>query len=416
MVTNTNQSHDLRILRPLAERYAEIAQLDVQRERIDRYTRTNDLETVRPVVLIDEVPWGEIDDDALRCRCDDAEFRRIEDHLRRTLYQWDHFQVDLVVPPVYRVAKRSRSTGIGIDVRENLIESETGTYAASHAYVDQLATEEDLAKLELPAISYDHEATVRAEEAAREVFDGLLPIEVQGGWFAYNIWDRISVYRGVDNILIDLAMRPDFMHATANRFMEIARATFEQLLEQDLLCTRHYLLHCTPACTTSLPASDFSGTVRPQDVWGRCSAQIFAAVSPAMHDEFDLVYNQQVFGACGLLYYGCCEPMDGKIDKLRKRFPNLRKISITPWANPERAAEEIQGDFVLAAKPNPAFVNSPRFDPEPVAAEVRRYIEACKRNDTVCELVLKDVSTIANRPDNLTRWAETVAAVVDEYY
>jgi hypothetical protein len=31
-------------------------------------------------------------------------------------------------------------------------------------------------------------------------------------------------------------------------------------------------------------------------------------------------------------------------------------------------------------------------------------------------LVLKDISTIANRPENLTEWADTVARVLDQYY
>ncbi len=82
-----------------------------------------------------------------------------------------------------------------------------------------------------------------------------------------------------------------------------------------------------------------------------------------MHDEFDLVYNEKLFGGCGLVYYGCCEPMDRKIDILRKRFKNLRKISITPWADPWRAAENMGKGYVMAAKPNPAFVASAQFNP-----------------------------------------------------
>ena len=75
----------------------------------------------------------------------------------------------------------------------------------------------------------------------------------------------------------------------------------------------------------------------------------------------------------GLTYYGCCEPMDMKVDILRKRFKNLRKISITPWADPVRAAENIGSDFVLAAKPNPAFVSHPTFNPGVVEEEIARY-------------------------------------------
>jgi hypothetical protein len=135
-----------------------------------------------------------------------------------------------------------------------------------------------------------------------------------------------------------------------------------------------------------------------------------------MHDEFDLAYNQELFRDCGLLYYGCCEPMDRKVDILRKRFKNLRKISITPWADAQRAAQNIGSDYVLAAKPNPAFVAMPHFNPEPVEQEIARYCAACKAHGTTLEFVLKDISTIANNPENLTQWAATVKDVIDRYY
>jgi hypothetical protein len=407
---------DKNTLRELAERYSEIAHQDIQQERIGRYYKTIGLEPVRPVALIDEVPWGEIRDDALVNRCENSEFWDIEGHLRRSLYQWDHFQVDFVIPPEYRVRKRTVSSGIGIEVQDIQIKGDTGAYISSHEYKDQLATDEDLEKLQLPVISYDKESTEKAVEIAGEVFDGLLPVKTTGMAFQFNIWDRIATYRGVDKLLMDLAVRPDFMHRVAERFMEIAASMAKQYEELDLLDPDQMILHCTPACARELPAPDFTGKVRLKDVWGRCAAQIFAAVSPDMHDEFDLVYNEKLFGECGLLYYGCCEPVDTKIDILRKRFKNLRKISITPWADPEVAAEGIGNDFVLAAKPNPAFVNSPIYNPEPVEKEMRRYLDACKRHGTTCEFVIKDISTIANRPENLTKWAETVTKVIDEYY
>jgi hypothetical protein len=412
----TISTKDKTVLRPLAERYAEIAAMDVQKERIERYYDTISLKEVRPVVLIDEIPWGEIRDEALRNQCEDPALHRLEGKLRRVIYQWDHFQADMVVPPTFHVRKQTHSTGIGIEVQDTIIKGDTGAYIMSHGYSDQLADEEALAKLTLPRISYDEAGTEAAAAVAREVFDGLMPVEIRGISLIYNIWDRIATYRGVDNLLMDLAVRPEFMHQTARRFMEIGQAMFTQYLELGLMETNPYVLHCTPACARELPAPDFAGTLRPKDVWGRCSAQIFSAVSPAMHDEFDLQYSREIFGDCGLLYYGCCEPLDTKIDILRKRFANLRKVSITPWADADRAADAIGSDYVLAAKPNPAFVNSPEFDPKPVEEEVARYLAACRRNGTTTELVLKDISTIANCPENLTKWAQTVSKVVDQYY
>ncbi len=408
---------DKQALRRLAERYSEVAHRDVQKERLERYYRTNARENVRPVVLIDEVPWGEIKDGALTNVCA-PELGWIESPLRCALYQWAHFQVDQVVPPVFQVRKRARwLRGIGIEVKERQIKGDTGAYIASHAYSDQLSTEADLAKLHAPEIVYDQAATETALAVAKEVFAGLLDVKVVGsGGLHFSIWDDIAKYRGVENLLMDLSERPEFMHATARRFMEIGQAQFKQLEAQGLLDPRPVLLHCTAACSRDLPAPDCRGHYRAKDVWGRCAAQIFGSVSPAMHDEFDLAYNQQLFKDCGLLYYGCCEPMDRKIDILRKRFKNLRKISITPWADPQRAAENIGRDYVMAAKPNPAFVASPRFDPAPVEAEIARYCKACREQGTTLEFVLKDISTMANNPENLTQWAATVNATIDQYY
>ena len=408
-------TNNRRTLRQLAKRYSEIAGLDVQQERIERYRKTNAMEDVRPVVLIDEVPWGEIEDESLVNVCA-PELEWIETRLRRALYQWEHFQVDLVIPPVFRVGKKSRTSGIGVQVEETQIKGDTGAYISAHEYKDVLQTEEDLEKLRVPEVTYEKEATEKAAEMATEVFDGLMPVEVGGRALQFNIWDQIARLRGVEKLLMDLVMRPVFMHKTAQRFTEIAAAMFKQYAELDMLDPKLTLLHCTAACSRELPACDFEAKVRAKDVWGRCSAQIFGSVSPDMHDEFDLAYNEKLFGECGLVYYGCCEPMDRKIDILRKRFKNLRKVSITPWADPERAAERMGKDLVMAAKPNPAFVSSTRFNPKPVEEEMAGYLEACKRHGTTCEFVLKDISTIANKPENLTRWADTANAVIDRYY
>ena len=153
---------DRQTLRRLAERYSEIAHLDIQRQRIERYFQTNAMQDVRPVVLIDEVPWGEIRDEALANVCA-PELGWLETRLRRALYQWEHFQVDLVVPPVFRVVKRVRWVrDIGIEVQDRQIKSDTGTYASAHAYTDQLQTEDDLAKLHEPEIVYDQAASEEA--------------------------------------------------------------------------------------------------------------------------------------------------------------------------------------------------------------------------------------------------------------
>lgn len=411
----TIPSKDLNILRSLAGEYASLANDDVMDERMDRYYKTNDLEIVRPVLLINEVPWGEINDSFLECQCSDP-FRGIEKRLRMTLFQSRHFPVDMVVRPTFSMPKITHNTGIGLEVEEDCLDSKSGTHIQSHSYVDQLESKEDLEKLRIPQITYHEELSLSRLSMAEEIFDGLMPVELTGAYPSYNIWDVVARYRGVEAILMDLAMRPEFMHQTAQKFCDIAEAIISQqeelgLLEKDIL---H--VHTTVAASRHLPKPQTGEKVTRKHTWGRCAAQIFGDVSPDMHDEFDLEYNQRLFGECAHLYYGCCEPMDRKIDILADRFPNLRKVSITPWANPENGAQNIGDRFVMAAKNNPAFVAMPKFNPEPVREEIRRYCRTCSENGTPLEFVLKDISTIANNPQNLIDWANCAQDTIDEFF
>ena len=85
-------------------------------------------------------------------------------------------------------------------------------------------------------------------------------------------------------------------------------------------------------------------------------------------------------------------------------IPNLRKISITPWADINRSAEAVGKDYVISAKPNPAYLPYAASDPDLIRKEIRTLIDACRRNQTPCEILLKDISTSAYNLENLIVW------------
>ena len=70
---------------------------------------------------------------------------------------------------------------------------------------------------------------------------------------------------------------------------------------------------------------------------------------------------------------------------------------------------------MLARKPNPANV-ALKTDPEVIRKETEETVKACIKYGCPYELVLKDISTVSNRPENLITWAQTVSDVLDEYY
>lgn len=405
------------ILRELAKSFAETAALDVNAERVERYRKVNALQEARPPVLVFEVPWGEISDcEELRCRCTDPAARALEWDMRAALYQWKYFQGDYALHPYARCPVAVRNSGIGLSISEDASYGDTGTSIYSHHYKDQIPDIESLEKIRMPEITLDEEGTQKRLALYSEVFNGMMPVKKAGVGLYFASWDHIPRLHGVENCLMDLYDDPEYIHALMERMTQVNEHELDRYEALNILDTDAYYLHCTPAATYELPVKDIdTDNITAKDVWCRAMAQILAVVSPDMVDEFDLQYTERLFNRCGLSYYGCCEPLHDKIEKLR-RFKNLRRISITPWADVDVAADKIAGDYVLSYKPNPAFVAAPQFDPAPVEAEIRKVLEACRRTHTPCEFILKDISTISGRTENLTRWVETANRVIDEFY
>jgi len=408
---------DAKVLRKLAWEYFKIAFSDRNFENIKLHKAVNDLKMIRPVVLIDELPWSEMNiNDELTLQCTDKYLQHIEWFLRSNIYKNKYLPADMVVPPFIPVSKVIRSTGIGISVEEEVLATDEKNNIKSHKYIDVLKTEADLEKLHNEEIVYDEEETMRRYQLVGDILGDIIPVKLMGiPYFTVVTWDDIARYRGVTNLLIDLVERPEFMHKIVRKLTDIKLSTLEQLEALNLLDINGYVLHCTPIYTGDLPSKDYDGTkVTRKDVWGRGAAQIFGTVSKEMHEEFDIEYMKETIGQCGLAYYGCCEPLDKKIDIVEK-IPNLRKISITPWADVNVAAEAINTKYVLSAKPNPAAVATSSLNEENVREELGKILSACKRYNCSCDIVLKDISTCHKRPQNIFRWQEIAMEMVKNF-
>jgi len=140
-------------------------------------------------------------------------------------------------------------------------------------------------------------------------------------------------------------------------------------------------------------------------------AQMFSTVSPAMFKEFEVDYTRHICARFGLVYYGCCDPLDGKMDEVRL-LPNVRKVSMSPWVNEERGAAEIGRDYVYSRKPSPALLAGDTFAPDRVREDLLATRRVCEKHDCPLEIVLKDISTVRYQPERLFQWAEEAMHVV----
>lgn len=408
-------SGDKLLLRELAKQYGEIAADPVNAERIRRGKDMHSLKPVRPLVLIDELPWNEMNwNGELTPRCESEEGRILEEFFRRTIFRWKHFQVDMVVEDALYLMKAYTNTGIGIGIDEDVLVMDKDNDVVSHGYKDQLDTEAKVDALKTPVIKAYPEIDEENAAALRELFDGILDVRLRGHFVRLSTWDSLSMYRGVTPCLEDIVERPEFIHKTLAKFTELGVAAFDQMLEQGLLDWNIETLHCTPTHTSELPAKDYTGKVRYKDLWYRGMAQCLSMVSPAMRKEFEFDYIRPFMSQFGLVYYGCCEPMDNCMDIL-KTFPNMRKIGCSPWADVRRMAEECGGNYVVARKPNPAAV-AVSIDEDVLRREISETVDVCMANKCPYEFVLKDVSTVGKNPENVFNWARIVTNILDTYY
>lgn len=413
---HTAINRDKEIVQELARQVLDLSSLEINQKRKDRLRAVNDLHTgLRPGVWLNEIPWHEMDiDGKLVLHCTDPFAREMEQYFRRILFRWEYFQADMVVEGFYPIEKSYESTGNGLGIQEDVRRTDEYNNIVSHSYHDVLDTEEKLAKLHPPVLTAHPEIDCRNRAAAEELLGGTMPVRLMGTQIYYAPWDDIAILRGVEPILYDMMDRPEFLHQIIAGYTANQDSLMTQLEELGLLEDELTELHCTPAYTDDLPKAGSGESVRLKNVWFRSMAQMFSTVSPAMHDEFELEYMRPLMARCGLVYYGCCEPLDNKISLL-KTIPNMRKIGVSPWADIESCAEQLGSDYVYARKPNPAFVAG-EFDEDVVRKEIEDTVRVCIRYRCPYEFVLKDISTVSQHPENLIKWTRTVQETLDRYY
>ena len=402
--------NDKVIVRELAKKYMEMASSEKQQKMNARMKATNDLSVVRPPVLIDEIPWYQMDiDGELTCLCEDKRARAVEYEFRKAIYRWKHIKADTLFEPFYRVKMSYDSTGIGISAKEDILRTDDTNNIVSHSYEDLLEEEGSEELIKIPTFT----ARPDKDEANMNFYTDLLgdamPVRLCGRGYLYHApWDIIARLRGVEPILFDLYDRPEHLHAIRQRFHDAALAEMDFVEAKMKVDGTVPSLHCTPSYISGLSDDGWKAT------WFRTMAQCFGDISPEMHTEFDIDYAIKLSERFAYTYYGCCEPLDKKLGVISK-IKNLRKIGVSPWANEEAMAEWIGGNYVYSRKPNPANV-AIKTDPDVIRREIEKTVKLCIKYGCPCDITLKDISTVSHRPENLIIWASTVSDVLDKYY
>ncbi len=405
---------DRTTLHELACRVAEIAALPIQAERRAWWKLHNSLKTTRPLILVfPEGSWEELltDKDLV---CEDDVARRIEWELRSRIYYHEHFQDDTVIEKTWMVNKVIHNSGWGLEAQHIPSPEARGAWR----FAPVIHTPADLQKLRFPEIAYDEAATQQALAEAHDLFGDILDVQLKGvAHVSYHLMAEYTGWRGLEETMTDMALNPGWVHDAMAFLTAGHQRILQQYIDQNLLSLNNdatYQNSGGNGYTDELPAPGFDPErVRPCDMWASAEAQEMAGVSPKMHAEFILQYEKRLLEPFGLTGYGCCEDLTRKMGDV-STIPHIRRISISPFADVDKCAPQLEGNYIFSWKPNPAHLVG-NFDEDRIRAYIRHTVAVTQEHGCVMEMVLKDTHTCEHHPERFDRWLAIAREVRAEF-
>jgi len=401
---------DRDVLRRLAEEVARLAARPEEATKRERWRRHNQLETTEPMVFIDpENGWNEIITEAtLRCESRDA--RRWERQLRREIYWGEHLRDDRVIEPFFRLPYRFQDSGWGLnEVRHG------GEHGGAYNWDAAMKSYDDFDLLKFPEYRIDVKGSQKDEALLTRLFGDVLPVQRRTEWFwTLGMTWTLANLRGMESMMLDMFDEPENLHRIMAFLRDGTLARIQWLEDQGFLTPNNdgtYVGSGGFGWTDELPAgSGPDGRTMLQDQWGFAESQETVGVSPDHFAEFILPYQKPILARYGLACYGCCEPMDLRWSHVRD-IPNLRRVSVSPWANVAVMAENLQDRYVFSWKASPTMIAAPDFVPERVAADLKLGLSQAR--GCCVEVIMKDTNTLSHEPERAGQWVELARRAID---
>lgn len=405
--------NDARILKNLAGRLADIAHSPLMQKRVQAWKDLNGLRGGKPMIITECFPaFTEI-----QYTCEGEWARTMEGAMRTKLFQHEYVGDDIIIEPVLKLNPGVTSTGYGVESTKH-----HGNDGAGHGSMrwDPPLKDlpGDLKKLHVRQFSANKQDwRIECERLNALIGDVLPVIPVPWLWWTHGLTIVAIDLIGLEPFMFMMYDNPEGLHALMAFLRDDHMNALDWHEQNGLLSPStgmDYYGSGGCGCTDELPAPGYvpGQPARLKDMWGLSESQETVSVSPEMFEEFVFPYQLPVIERFGLSYYGCCEPVDQRWHII-KRIPNLRAVSVSPWSDVEKMAENLGKRYVFCRKPNPAYVSS-EWNEAVIRQDIRRTVEATKGLNV--QFVLKDVHTVNNEPDRFPRWVKIVREEIDRVY
>ena len=397
------EEYEVAVLQKLANRVAEIAALPIQEKKAKLWTQHNDLKTKEPLIFIDpENGWNECIP-ATSLTCTDPLARVWEMHLLKQIYWFEVMKDDKVIEGYFNVPYSYADTGWGLAVLKDGGEG-GGSYKVHQTLKDY---PHDFPIVHYPEIMIDWQQSDQMLELAQEIFGNILTVRRKNDWWwtLGMTWDYINL-RGLEDFLCDFIVEPEYIHKMMELLCQGQLDKLAFLEKNGLLSSNNggaYVCSGGFGYTNDLPQPKDGEAVTCKEMWGFVESQETVSIDPQHYGEFIFPYHKRMADRFGLNGYGCCEPFEVRWEYVRQ-LPNLRRISVSPWANLAKTKEYLEDHYIASTKPMPTPLAQHTMD----EASARKNIQDILSISSQCvvEIIMKDNNTLGKNPKNAARWVE----------
>lgn len=425
MASPSLPNDEVTYLRSLARKQAEIAALPVMAERRKLWRDVNDVVLgARPPFAIETWTFDRDFMPESLHQCTTNYGKRLEKSLLRNIRNHEILDDDKVCPDTIDMGWHVWTDEFGIKINTTYSKDAEGVATAYHFEHPIKDLDEDGYDMIKPStFGVDRERTMAEKAFLEETFGDIMPVVIRSGVYGTNcLTQRVMRLMSMETFFMAMHDCPEKLHGLMGLLRDNAMRKARWAEEEGLLVVNNENQCTCGTCfnfTTQLPKREVQpGQVKLSDMWAAMDSQETVGVSPKAFHELIYPYYRDLAEMYGLVYWGCCEPVDPIWETSLSKLPNLKALSISRWANQNFMAEVLDGKgIVFSRKPNPNLLGVEReLNEDAWADEIRCTLEATAGKAVPLQFVVRDVYSMHGNLDKARRAVEIARHEIDKVY
>lgn len=399
-------------LKELASKYAEYATGKPMAQRREKWRRHNRLdEKTHPFHIEDNGTFFK--DLTPPLQCESRECKGLESRLLHGITAYELIDDDRIIPDRFLIDWRTPTTGMCAELGSTHVDDGHGHSLGYKTTQPIKDIDADWGKLKHRTMTLDREATEKHAQLAKDVFDGLLPVEIgrASSFYTDGITNKAVHLMGMQEMYMQMAMNPEAVHRLFKFLDDDVMALGKWEEDNDLLALNNdgNQGYCSGSCYYTDETTEVAGEqVMASDRYGYLESQESVGISADMFDEFLMPHFTKAAPKFKLFKFGCCEPVHDMMPVLI-RLPGLRKVTVTPWCDLSKLTETCPQDIIWSRKPIPLKLCGEEFVAEDLKAHLQETLDLGK--DHFVEFVYRDTCLLTG--DMKDRVDQTCAMIRD---